>query len=162
MWDTALRACLSSNWKFVYFEHLLTLPTPSLWEPPIYSLFLWGQLYYLFFKLNILWWHWLIKLYRFQVYNSIIHHLYIILYVHHPKSSLLPSPFNSNLFTLFCFPPPPFTSGNHYTVVCVYKFCFLFLFNSYTFVTHSPNSPLLWWLSVCSLLLFCLWVYFVY
>ena len=37
-------------------------------------------------------WHWLIKLYRFQVYNSIIHHMYIAVCVH-PRSSLLPSPF---------------------------------------------------------------------
>ena len=35
-------------------------------------------------KLNLLGWHWLIKLYRFQVYNSMIHHLQIVLCVHHP------------------------------------------------------------------------------
>ena len=46
-----------------------------------------------FFKMNLLGWHWLIKLYRFQMYNSTTHHLYIVLCVHHPKSSLLPSPF---------------------------------------------------------------------
>ena len=45
------------------------------------------------FLLNFLRLHWLIKLYRLQVYNSIIHHPYIILHAHHPKSSLLPSPF---------------------------------------------------------------------
>ena len=33
------------------------------------------------------------KLYRFQVYNSITHYLYIVLCVHHHKSGLLPSPF---------------------------------------------------------------------
>ena len=34
------------------------------------------------------------KIYRFQVYNSIIHHLYIEMCVHHPKSSLFPSPYS--------------------------------------------------------------------
>ena len=45
------------------------------------------------FLLNLLRQHWLIKLYRFQVYKSIIHHLYIVLYIHGPKSSFLSSPF---------------------------------------------------------------------
>ena len=31
------------------------------------------------FLLNLLGWHWLIKLYRFQVNSSITHHLYIVL-----------------------------------------------------------------------------------
>ena len=53
----------------------------------------WNSLIFIYFLLNLLGWHWLIKVYRFQVYNSIIHHLYIVLWVHHPKSSLLPSPF---------------------------------------------------------------------
>ena len=70
----------------------------------------------------LLGWHWLIKLYRFQVYNSITHHLYIVLCIHHPKSSLLPSPFipsllsstSSTLFIHFRLFPPPLpgnTSG---------------------------------------------------
>ena len=42
-----------------------------------------------------------IKLNRFQACNSMIPHLYIVLCVHHPKSSLLPSPFT---------PIPSFTS----------------------------------------------------
>ena len=32
-------------------------------------------------------WHWLIKLYRQQMYNSIICHLYIVLFVYHSKSN---------------------------------------------------------------------------
>ena len=56
-----------------------------------HSLFIW-------FLLEI---HWLIKLHRFQVYNSIMYHLYIVLCVHHHKSSLL-SPFIP--FTLFHLP----------------------------------------------------------
>ena len=31
--------------------------------------------------------------YRVQVYDSVTHHLCIVLRVHHPKSGLLPSPF---------------------------------------------------------------------
>ena len=38
------------------------------------------------FKIILLGWHWLIKLYKFQVYNSVICHLSIVLCVHHPKS----------------------------------------------------------------------------
>ena len=68
--------------------------------------------------LNLLGWHWLIKLYRFQVDNSTIHHVYIVLCVHHPKSSLLPSPFNLPLPLLP--PPTALSSDNHHTVVCVH------------------------------------------
>ena len=49
------------------------------------------------FLLNLLGWHWLIKLCRFQAYSCIIHHLYIVLCIHHSKTSPLPSPFVSNL-----------------------------------------------------------------
>ena len=45
--------------------------------------------FFSFFK----WIYWLIKSHRFQVHNSITHHLYIVLCVHHPQSSLLSSPF---------------------------------------------------------------------
>ena len=55
--------------------------------------------------LNLLRWHWLIKLYRFHLYNSIIHHLYIVLCVHHPNSSLLPSPFIPPLPSYTCSHP---------------------------------------------------------
>lgn len=47
-----------------------------------------------FFKLNLLGQHRLISLYSFQVYNFIIlHHLYIPSCAHHPKFSLLLSPY---------------------------------------------------------------------
>ena len=91
----------------------------------------------------LLGWHWLIILYRFQTYNSIIHHLYIVLYVHHPKSSLLPSPFIP-LYPLL-FLPTPLPSGNHRTVVWVYKGFFL--------LSPSPFSPSPLKLTVCSLYL---------
>ena len=38
------------------------------------------------------WGDWLIRLYRFQVYSSMIHHLYIISCAHPPKSNHPPSP----------------------------------------------------------------------
>ena len=45
------------------------------------------------FKLNLLGWHWLVQLSRFQICNSIIHYLYVVSCAYHPKSNLLPSAF---------------------------------------------------------------------
>ena len=39
--------------------------------------------------LNLLGWHWFIRLYKFQVYSSIVCRLYVAWSVHHPKPSLL-------------------------------------------------------------------------
>ena len=100
------------------------------------------------FLLSILGWHWLIKLYRFWVYNFIIHHLFIVLCVHHSKSSLLPSPFILSLpsstsphtpfhlvitqllsvsinflaksFYLFTQPPTPYPSDICHSVLSIY------------------------------------------
>ena len=66
-------------------------------------------------KSNLLGWHGLIKLHRFQGYSSTIRHLYIALCVHHPKSSLLPSPLTSP-FTFF-YLPHPLPSANHCAVL---------------------------------------------
>ena len=44
------------------------------------------------FRLTLLGWHWLIKLSRIQVYNSIIGYLYSASCAHHPKSNLFPTP----------------------------------------------------------------------
>ena len=52
--------------------------------------------------IKLLGWHWLIRLYRVQVYHSITHHLYVALCALHPQSRLL-------------LPPciwPPLTSSN--------------------------------------------------
>ena len=84
--------------------------------------------------LNLLWWHRLIKLYRFEVDNSIVHHLYIVLCVHHPKSSHLSSPFTPPLPS--SVPSFPLPSGNHHTVFCVYQYYFVL-----NFFTFSPCSP---------------------
>ena len=70
-------------------------------------------------------------LYRFQVYNSIIHFLYIVLRVHHPKSNLLPSPFLPPLPSSTS--STPFPSGNHHTIICAYGF----FLNPFTFFTQS-------------------------
>ena len=67
------------------------------------------------FLIGFIVWHWLIKLYRFQVYDSII--IICILCVH-PKSCLLPPPFIP-LYPLRP-PPPPFPSGNKHTIVCLW------------------------------------------
>ena len=80
----------------------------------------WGFLFVCFyiFSLNLLGWHWLIRFYRFQVYISMIHDLYIALCLHlkpnHPPSPWIrpPLPFTA---------PRPLPSGNHHTVVCVYE-----------------------------------------
>ena len=71
-----------------------------------------------FLKFYLLGWQWLIKLHRFQVYNSVIHHLYIALCAHCPKSPYiwLPSPFTT---------PTPLPSGNHHTIVHFWVFVFL-------------------------------------
>ena len=80
--------------------------------------------------MKLLWWHWLTKLYRFWVYNSIIRHGYILLCVHHPSHvsfhhHLLP-------FTLFHLLQPPFPSGTHHPVVSMRFFLCLI---------PSPFSP---------------------
>ena len=58
-------------------------------------------------------WHGLIKLYRFQVYSSTIPHLYIVMRVHHPKSSLLPSPFIPPLPTAASSQTPQTRQDSH-------------------------------------------------
>ena len=95
-------------------------------------------------------WHWLIKLYRFQVYNSITHHLYIVLCVHHTMSGLLPSPFIPPysplpplhplsfcclpmrvFFWFFCLIPSPFSldPDSCQSVPCIYESVSILLIN---------------------------------
>ena len=45
---------------------------------------------YFSFLLTFLEWQWITRLYRFQTHFSTTHHLYPVLYVHHPKSSVSP------------------------------------------------------------------------
>ena len=108
------------------------------------------------FLSDLLGWHWLIKLYRFQVHCSMIHHLYIISCVHQPKSSLLLSPFIPPLPSSPA--PTPFTSDNHHTVVCVCEGFFCLILSSFLYSSPLHTTPF-WELSVCSL---CLSVYFYF
>ena len=95
------------------------------------------QRHFRLFKWNLLGWHWLIKLCRLQVYGIMMHHLYLALCAHHPKSGLLspyiwtPVPFTAH--------PLNFPSGNHRTVVCVYEFlfvCLVCLFVAFSFKSY--------------------------
>ena len=94
--------------------------------------FSWMHIVLFYFLLNLLGWHWLIKLCRFKVYNSIMHHLCIVLCVHHFKSSVFPSPFISLYPHLPC--PPLF----HHIVLCLWVFS-LYPLTIFT----QPHSPLL-------------------
>lgn len=55
--------------------------------------------------------HWLLKLYTFELHNSITHHLHIVLCDRHPKSSLLLTLFTP-VHSATCSHPVP--SANHY------------------------------------------------
>ena len=96
------------------------------------------------FLLNLLGWHWLTKLYRFQVHSSTTHH-------HHPKSSLLPS--------AFILPIPSPTSPQQSLHCCPCSWV-LFLFR----LIRPPLPPPE--MSTCSLSMilsiFCLLVQFVH
>ena len=110
------------------------------------------------FKWSLLGWHGLITLCRVQVYSSVLHHLYIMLCAHRPKSNRPPSPCT--------WPPSPFLppvllpcpSGNHHTAVCVYEFlfvCFSCLFICcFSFVSHMWVKSYASWLFLSDL--FCL------
>ena len=87
-------------------------------------------------------WYWLIRSYKFQVYNSIIHHLYIAL-CSPPK---VKSPFITLYlipFTLFYLPSPP---SPLVTVIllsvfqfCLFVFLFLYLFIC-CFLLYIPDN----------------------
>ena len=92
------------------------------------------------FLLNVLGWHWLIRLCRFHGYISIIHHLYIALCAHHPKSSQLCT------LCLALHPlllPTCLSSGNNHTVVslcfCCCFYCFLICCFQF-YITHISKN----------------------
>ena len=75
------------------------------------------------FLLNLLWLYWIIKLlYRFQLYISIAHDMYIALCAQKPKSN--------HLMLSYIWPllpsstPQLLPSGNHHIMSCVYEFDF--------------------------------------
>ena len=75
------------------------------------------------FKLNLLGWHWLITLYRFQVYISMIHDLQIALCAHHLRSNHLPSPYVWPLL----LPSTPFPLVTTILLSVSMSFCLFFL-----------------------------------
>ena len=92
--------------------------------------------------MNLLGWHWLIKLYRFQVYNSIIHLLLYCVFTttgqfsfHHYLSPLYP-----------LLPPPPASPLVILILLSVsVRVCFLFfLLTCFTFFTQPLQPPTPW------------------
>ena len=100
-----------------------------------------------FKKFNLLVWHLFTKPWRFQVYTSIKHYLHTASCLHPSKQNLFPSSFYSP-FAHLHLPHPPFPSGCHYTVGCVYVFymcvCVFFWLNPLTFLhpVFQNTSPL--------------------
>ena len=97
-------------------------------------------LFYVLFLLNLLGLHWLIQLYRFQVYNSIIHHPYIALCVHTESQvsfhhHLLP-PYPVPL----PLPPFPLVIAIQLSVSEGYSFCFCFC-SIPSPISPSPPTP---------------------
>ena len=90
-------------------------------------------------------WHWLIKLYRFHMYNSITNHMHIASCSHRPERWQKVVPFCHHVFPPCPLPPPPspFPSGCHHTAVCVYV-SHIYLLNPFTFFHQvpQPSSPL--------------------
>lgn len=87
-WDNVFIAQLFSVAICLYSRH----PHYSLSIDRWLQLILCGMFLSVFFFLNYIYWddwHWLAKLYRFEVYNSVIHNLYIALCAHHQESVLL-------------------------------------------------------------------------
>lgn len=79
------------------------------WVSDFFLLYFFDRLLVLFCLIYSLGWYWLVKSYRFQVYISIIHLLYISLCVHPPPSVLLASPYIWPPFpssTSLSFPSP--------------------------------------------------------
>lgn len=77
---------------------------------------------------------WLVNnFYRFQVLNSTTPHLYTVLCVRHPKSSLHPSPYT----LLHAILPTP---DNHHAIIHVHELLLFFLFCSVTPATLIPCS----------------------
>ena len=94
-------------------------------SPPLFKVYL-----FLFFSflLHLLEWHWLTKLYKFQVHNSPTRHLYTVVCVHHSNSlSPVISLYPSSL-------PPPSPPNNHHTFV---QFCEFF---SFFFLIPPPSN----------------------
>ena len=90
-----------SSLHSIYFVHSVIFSFIGIIVFTLFEIciFLWSP-----FLLNVLGWHWLIKLYRCQVYNSITHSLYTAFCFYHPKSNLFSWP---HIWSPLLFPPSP-------------------------------------------------------
>ena len=132
-WGGPSCGCYSVN-------HCLRLGKATIAECKVTEIYF---LKFLFKKilLNLLGLHWLIKFYRFQVYNSIIQYLYIVLCVHHLKLSLLSSPFIS-LLPSSTSSHPPFLLIIRYCCLCLCVYvcvCLLLRFSFQSFKVLALN-----------------------
>ena len=104
----------ASEGRKVWWWSELSNQTPGFAHPASPLVSFWEGAYFL---LSLLGWHWFTKPYRFQMNNSIKHHLYIAYYV--PQWSLFPSPFSPPLPTTNYLPPPS-PSGYHHACLGVW------------------------------------------
>ena len=120
--------------------------------------------------IEFLGWCCLIELYRFQMCNSITHHLYVYCVVCTPPQLKSPS-VTTDLPSTFCYlPQPPFPLVITILLsvsVSFVLFCFvLFLLNPFTFslspLSLSPLTAVSLFSVSMSLFLFCLLVQFVH
>ena len=114
----------------------------------LYDFIKFMEIFSFLFLLNLLGWHWLISLYRFPGYTSMVHDLYIALCAHHLKSNHLRHHIFGPLYPLLPAPTNPLPSGNHQNVICVYKF-----------QIYIPHMSEVTWFLAFSNWLFCLACY---
>ena len=94
-----------------------------------------------FFVLNVLGWHWLVRLYRFQVYISVVQDLHIVLCAHHAKSSHLLWPDICPPLLSSSSSNPPFSLiTNIFFIVCVYEFLFVLLVQLFSVLYLHMNE----------------------
>lgn len=99
----AYLVAIKETWNCVLYSWVFQIA--SVWyctcsrliNPCFYRLLLYKK----FISLNVLGWHWLIWSYRFQVYISMIHDLYM--YAHQPKSNI----FCHYIWSFYPLLPPP-------------------------------------------------------
>ena len=110
-----------------------------MWEVPCSS-YCFSYFKNFLFCIEFIGWHWLIQLCRFQVHNSVTHHLYVVVCVHQPSQVS----FCHHLSPLYPLLPPPFPLVITILSSVSMRFCFVlfFLLNPFTFhpATQIPSS----------------------
>ena len=129
------------------------------------------------FKLNLLGWYWQIKLYRFQVYSSITHLLYIVFTPASQVSFRCHLPARIPSYPLLHPLPPTFPSGKHHIIACIYEGFFRHFFFCIMSSLFAPSpvptslravicslymSLFLFCLLVCLLDSTCKWIHMVF